>query len=56
MANNEFEKDFFKLMNKRRVWKNDGEPTQETYSPVGKQPIKSEEAYQQAYLPRLQNI
>jgi hypothetical protein len=56
MANNEFEKDFFQTHEQRRVWKNDGEPTQETYSPVGKQSIKSEEAYQQAYLPRLQNI
>jgi hypothetical protein len=51
MANNEFEKDFFQTHEQRRVWKNDGKPTQETYSPVGKQPIKSQEAHQQAYWP-----
>jgi hypothetical protein len=53
MANNEFEKDFFQTHEQRRVWKIDGDLTQETYSPVGKQPINSEEAHQQAYLPRL---
>jgi hypothetical protein len=53
MANNEFEKDFFQTHEQRRAWKNDGEPTQETYSPVGKQPIKSEEAHQHMLKQRL---
>ena len=33
-----------------------GKPMKETYSPVGKQPIKSEEAYQQAHFSGFPNF